>query len=469
MIFRHRFDPTSLREYDIRGTVGKTLGPEDAYAIGRTFASVVAGDGGRTVVIGYDGRLSSPALERALVEGAMASGMDVVRIGCGPTPMLYFASADLNADGAIMVTGSHNPPDHNGFKIVLANRPFFGPQIHLLGQMAATGTVVPQAPGTTRMVDVKAAYIDRLLRDHDNRGRALNVVWDCGNGAAGDVVSLLVRHLPGRHRVLNAAIDGHFPAHHPDPTIPANLRQLITAVRHDGADLGIAFDGDADRLGVVDDTGAIVWADQLLLILARDVLRTHPGATVIADIKTSQVVFDEIGRAGGRPDMWKSGHSQMKERMADTGALLAGEMSGHIFFADRWYGFDDALYAALRLLDVVSRLDGPLSDARRALPATVSTPELRFACADTRKFDVIAEVATRLAQAGADVCDVDGVRVSTPDGWWLLRASNTQAALVARAEGATQAALDRLKAALSAQLALSGVALPDLSDQAASH
>ncbi|GBQ59209.1 phosphoglucomutase/phosphomannomutase PgmG [Komagataeibacter swingsii] len=469
MIFRHRFDPTSLREYDIRGTVGKTLGPEDAYAIGRTFASVVAGEGGRTVVIGYDGRLSSPALERALVEGAMASGMDVVRIGCGPTPMLYFASADLNADGAVMVTGSHNPPDHNGFKIVLANRPFFGPQIAMLGQMAATGTVVAQASGTTRMVDVKAAYIDRLLRGRENDTRALNVVWDCGNGAAGDVVSLLVKHLPGRHRVLNGAIDGRFPAHHPDPTIPANLRQLIAAVRHDGADLGIAFDGDADRLGVVDDTGAIVWADQLLLILARDMLRTRPGATIIADIKASQVVFDEIGRAGGRPDMWKSGHSQMKDRMAETGALLAGEMSGHFFFADRWYGFDDALYAALRLLDVASRLDGPLSATRRALPATVSTPELRFACPDTRKFDVITEVAARLAQAGATVRDIDGVRVTTPDGWWLLRASNTQAALVARAEGATQAALDRLKAALSAQLALSGVALPDFSGQATAH
>lgn len=469
MIFRHRFDPTSLREYDIRGTVGKTLGPEDAYAIGRTFASVVAGDGGRTVVIGYDGRLSSPALERALVEGAMASGMDVVRIGCGPTPMLYFASAQLNADGAIMVTGSHNPPDHNGFKIVLANRPFFGPQIAMLGQMAATGDVVAQASGTTRMVDVKAAYIDRLLRDRGNDIRALNVIWDCGNGAAGDVVSLLVQRLPGRHRVLNGAIDGRFPAHHPDPTIPVNLRQLIAAVRHDGADLGIAFDGDADRLGVVDDTGAIVWADQLLLILARDVLRARPGATIIADIKASQVVFDEIDRAGGRPDMWKSGHSQMKDRMAETGALLAGEMSGHFFFADRWYGFDDALYAAFRLLDVMSRLDGPLSATRRALPATVSTPELRFACPDTRKFDVITEVAARLAQAGATVCDIDGVRVTTPDGWWLLRVSNTQAALVARAEGATQAALDRLTAALSAQLALSGVALPDPSAQAAPH
>ncbi|GCE82743.1 phosphoglucomutase/phosphomannomutase PgmG [Komagataeibacter diospyri] len=469
MIFRHRFDPTSLREYDIRGTVGKTLGPEDAYAIGRTFASVVAGDGGSTVVIGYDGRLSSPALERALVEGAMASGMDVVRIGCGPTPMLYFASAELNADGAIMVTGSHNPPDHNGFKIVLANRPFSGPQIQMLGHMAATGNVVTQASGTTRTMDVTAAYIDRLLRDRENDTRALNVIWDCGNGAAGDVLSLLVKRLPGRHRVLNAAIDGRFPAHHPDPTIPANLQQLIAAVRHDGADLGIAFDGDADRLGVVDDTGAILWADQLLLLLARDMLRTDPAATIIADIKTSQMVFDEIDRAGGRSEMWKSGHSQMKDRMADTGALLAGEMSGHIFFADRWYGFDDALYAAIRLLDVVSRLDGSLSDARRALPTTVSTPELRFACPDTRKFDVITEVANRLAQTGADVCDIDGVRVSTPDGWWLLRASNTQAALVARAEGATQTALDRLKAALSAQLALSGVALPDLSDQAAPH
>ncbi|MCE2574504.1 phosphoglucomutase/phosphomannomutase PgmG [Komagataeibacter sp. FNDCR2] len=461
MTFTHRFDPTSLREYDIRGIVGKTLTADDAFAIGRTFGSIVARAGGRRIVVGYDGRLSSPMLERALVSGAMASGMEVLRAGCGPTPMLYFASAELGADGAVMVTGSHNPPDHNGFKMMLANRPFSGEQIRHLGQMAASGDVVAEKTGTVRDVDVRPAYVDRLLRDYDGTGRPLNVVWDNGNGAAGDIVSLLVQRLPGRHRVLNARIDGGFPAHHPDPTVPANLQQLIAAVRADGADLGIAFDGDADRIGVVDNTGGILWGDQLLVVLARDVLRDHPGATVIADIKASQTLFDEIDRAGGRPLMWKTGHSLIKTKMAETGALLAGEMTGHVFFADKWYGFDDALYAALRLLEIVSRLDGPLSDVRLALPETLSTPELRFECADTRKFDVIAEVAARLEKSGATVSRIDGVRVATPDGWWLLRASNTQAVLVARVEGKTHAGLERLKVELCAQLEQSGVRAPD--------
>ena len=461
MTFTHRFDPTCLRAYDIRGTVGRTLRVEDAYAIGRTFGSIVARAGGRRIVIGYDGRLSSPSLEHALVAGAMASGMDVLRIGCGPTPMLYFASAELEADGAIMVTGSHNPPDHNGFKLLLANRPFFGDDIQHLGQMAASGDVVAETAGTVRDMDIRPAYVDRLLRDIDGTGRPLNVVWDNGNGAAGAIISVLVKRLPGRHHVLNARIDGSFPAHHPAPTVPENLQQLIAAVRADGADLGIAFDGDADRIGVVDNTGGILWGDQLLVVLARDVLRDHPGATVIADIKASQTLFDEIDRAGGRPLMWKTGHSLIKAKMAETGAPLAGEMTGHIFFADKWYGFDDALYAALRLLDIVSHLKGPLSDIRLALPQTINTPELRFECAEARKFDVIAEVAARLEKSGASVSRIDGVRVTTPDGWWLLRASNTQAVLVARVEAETHAGLERLKAELGTQLAQSGVRAPD--------
>ncbi|WP_282758917.1 phosphoglucomutase/phosphomannomutase PgmG [Komagataeibacter saccharivorans] len=469
MTFSHKFDPTSLREYDIRGIVGRTLKPEDAYAIGRTFGSMVAKNGGRTVAIGYDGRLSSPSLERALVDGAMAAGMEVLRVGCGPTPMLYFASAELKADGAVMVTGSHNPPDYNGFKMMLANKPFFGDQIRELGRLAAAGEVGPQKPGATRDVDVKSAYVERLMKDWDGADRALRIVWDNGNSAAGEILSLLVKKLPGTHRVLNAEIDGSFPAHHPDPTVASNLQQLIAAVKEDDADLGIAFDGDADRIGVVDNTGAILWGDQLLVVLARDVLRDHPGATVIADIKASQVLFDEIGRAGGQPLMWKTGHSLIKTKMAETGSPLAGEMSGHIFFADKWYGFDDALYASVRLLGIVSRLTGPLSDVRLALPATISTPELRFDCADTRKFDVITEVAARLEKSGATVSRIDGVRVTTPDGWWLLRASNTQAVLVARAEGSTHEALDRLKAELASQLELSGIHAPDFSGENAGH
>ncbi|MGH7041864.1 MAG: phosphoglucomutase/phosphomannomutase PgmG [Acetobacteraceae bacterium] len=480
MPFSHSFHPSVLREYDIRGIVGDTLHPADAFAIGRCVATLVGRSGGKTVAVGYDGRLTSPALEAALVEGLVVSGAEVLRIGRGPTPMLYYAAAEHRTAGAVMVTGSHNPPDYNGFKLVLGGKPFFGAQIAALGAQAAAGDVagdvaadaaadVTPAAGAARQIDVAAAYIARVLADWDGGDRALDVVWDNGNGAAGDVLARLVAGLPGTHTVLNGTIDGHFPAHHPDPTVPANLAQLIAAVRARGADVGVALDGDADRIGLVDDTGAILFGDQLMVLLARDVLATHPGATVIADVKASQVLFDEIARAGGVPLMWKTGHSLIKAKMAETGAPLAGEMSGHIFFADRWYGFDDALYAAVRLLGVLARLKGKLSTARLALPQVVNTPELRFDCAEDRKFAVIEEVAARLRAEGAKVAETDGVRVLTDDGWWLLRASNTQAVLVARAEAKDTAGLERLKAALVRQLAASGLAAPDFSGAHAGH
>jgi phosphomannomutase len=468
-VFAHRFDPTTLREYDIRGIVGKTLHGSDAYAIGRVFGSIVAGRGGSTVAVGYDGRLSSPDLEPRLVQGLVDSGMEVLRIGRGPTPMLYFAGVTLNTDGAIMVTGSHNPPDYNGFKMVLANKPFFGKAIHEIGTRASAGDVVAHAEGSARDLDVSADYAARLLSDWDGGDRLLKVVWDNGNGAAGDVLQRLVASLPGEHIVLNGEIDGNFPAHHPDPTVPKNLVQLIAEVRARGADIGIAFDGDADRIGAVDDQGRILAGDQLLVILARDVLLRHPGGTIIADVKASQILFDEVAKAGGVPLMWRTGHSLIKAKMAEIGSPLAGEMSGHIFFADKWYGFDDALYAAVRLLGIVARMDGKLSAVREALPHVLNTPELRFDCEDLRKFGVIEEVAARLKQAGAVVSDIDGVRVSTGDGWWLLRASNTQAVLVARAEAKTEKGLARLKDALSHQLQASGLAAPDFSGDQAGH
>ncbi|MFN6954197.1 MAG: phosphoglucomutase/phosphomannomutase PgmG [Acetobacteraceae bacterium] len=469
MAFTHRFDPTSLREYDIRGIVGKTLSEADAFAIGRCFGSVVARKGGRSVAVGYDGRLSSPALEAALVAGLKASGMEAVRIGLGPTPMLYYAARTLPADGGIMVTGSHNPPDYNGFKMVLANKPFFGKDIQEIGRMAADGDVVPEAAGAERRLDITGPYIERLAEDWDGGERHLTVVWDPGNGSGAEIVTRLVAKLPGEHIVLNAVIDGTFPAHHPDPTVPKNLQQLIAEVRHLKADLGIAFDGDADRVGVVDDEGEILFGDQILAIMARDVLATHPGATIIADVKASQGLFDEIAAAGGTPLMWKTGHSLVKAKMAETGSPLAGEMSGHIFYADKWYGFDDGIYAGVRMLGIVARMDGPLSDARKAMPRFVNTPELRFDCPDTRKFAVVEEVKARLAAQGATFSDVDGVRVSTPDGWWLLRASNTQAVLVARAEARTAEGLERLKAGLVAALSASGIAAPDFSGGNAGH
>jgi phosphomannomutase len=456
----HRFDPTILREYDIRGIVGKTLSAADAGAIGRVFADIVGEAGGRRVAIGYDGRLTSPDLEAALVEGLVAGGADVVRVGLGPTPMLYYAAATLDVDGGVMVTGSHNPPDYNGFKLVLQNRPFYGAMIQDLGKRALALGPPERARGRVEDRAVRDDYIARLARDYHGH-RPLAVAWDAGNGATGEVVEALTARLPGRHVLLNTRIDGTFPAHHPDPTIPENLAQLIAAVAREGCDLGIGFDGDGDRIGVVDARGRILWGDQLMIVLARDVLARHPGATIIADVKASQVLFDEIARAGGQPLMAATGHSLIKAKLAETGAPLAGEMSGHIFFADGFYGFDDAVYVAVRLLDILARAPLALADIVDRLPAVVNTPELRFPCPEDRKFAVVGEVRDRLRQAGADMTDIDGVRVRTAEGWWLLRASNTQDVLVARAESQNPEGLARLKRQLGAELGKSGLALPD--------
>jgi phosphomannomutase len=465
----HRFDPTILREYDIRGIVGSTLFAADAHALGRVFAQTVAASagvqptgmslGGRRVAVGYDGRLTSPELEAALVEGLAEGGADVVRIGRGPTPMLYYAAATLRVDGGIMVTGSHNPPDHNGFKIVLGGKPFFAEAIQGLGEMALALGPSDKRRGRVEEHSVFDEYVERLARDYDGT-RGLGVAWDCGNGATGEVVARLVERLPGRHILLNETIDGTFPAHHPDPTVPENLVQLQRAVKAKGCDLGIGFDGDGDRIGIVDAGGRIAWGDQILIVLARDVLSRHPGAAVLSDVKASQVLFDEIARAGGKPVMTPTGHSIIKSRLLETGAPLAGEMSGHIFYAERYYGFDDAVYVAVRLLGVLGRAAQSLSEMLDKLPPVFNTPELRLPCEETRKFAIVEELRDRLRQRGADIIDIDGVRVRNPDGWWLLRASNTQAVIVARAESTSEAGLERLKQQLAAELAPSGLALP---------
>ena len=455
----HSFHSSVLREYDIRGVVGETLSAADANAVGRAFATLAARRGaGRRICVGYDGRLSSPELERALVAGLAAGGVEVLRVGLGPTPMLYFAVHHLDADGGVMVTGSHNPPDQNGFKFMMGKGPFFGADIVELGRVAAAGADTG-GEGKVAERPVFDAYVARLARDYAG-DRPLKVAWDAGNGAAGEAMARLVERLPGTHILLNETIDGTFPAHHPDPTVVENLAQIIAAVNGEGCDLGIAFDGDGDRIGVIDERGRVLWGDQLLAILAADVLRRRPGATIIADVKASQVLFDEIERLGGVPLMWRTGHSLVKSKMMETGSPLAGEMSGHIFFADGYYGFDDALYAAVRLLSIVARSDESLGAMRDRLPAVVNTPELRFACPEERKVAVVDEVRGRLRAAGAEVNDIDGVRVTTADGWWLLRASNTQAVLVARCEASDATALDRLKADLAAQLEASGVEPP---------
>jgi len=399
-------------------------------------------------------------LEAALVDGLVTEGAEVVRIGRGPTPMLYYAAATLGVDGGVMVTGSHNPPDHNGFKFVFQGKPFYGAAIRRLGEIALALDAPQQRRGRFTDLAIRNDYVARLARDYDG-ARPLTVAWDAGNGATGEVMQELTARLPGRHILLNETIDGTFPAHHPDPTIPENLVQLQQAVAREQCALGVAFDGDGDRIGVVDGRGRILWGDQLMVVLARDVLARHPGAPIIADVKASQVLFDEIARMGGRPVMAATGHSLIKAKLAETRAPLAGEMSGHIFFADGYYGFDDAVYVAVRLLGVLSRSPESLAELGDRLPAVVNTPELRFPCDETRKFEVVHEVRERLRKAQAEMTDIDGVRVRTADGWWLLRASNTQAVLVARAESTTKDGLARLKAVLAAELAASGVTLPE--------
>ena len=450
----HTFNPTLLREYDIRGIVGETLTEADAYALGRTYAAKAHGEGARTIAVGRDGRTHSPMLEAELIRGLTEGGISVMQIGMGPSPMLYFATHYLDVDGGIQVTGSHNPAEYNGFKLLLKGRSVFGAEIQELGQRAASGHW-HDGDGTVEEVDIRTAYADRLLQDFS--GKPFRIGWDAGNGAAGPVLDMLVERLPGRHHVIFSQVDGTFPNHHPDPTVEANLADLKALVADKQLDFGIAFDGDGDRIGAIDGAGRVIWGDQLMLILAEPVLKAQPGATIIADVKASQVLFDGIAALGGKPLMWKTGHSLIKSKMKETGAPLAGEMSGHIFFKHRWYGFDDALYAAVRLIEAVSESGKSLTEIMDAMPKSVATPELRFPVDEPRKFAIVEEVRDRLGAEGAKIDATDGVRVSTPDGWWLLRASNTQDVLVARAEAKDEAGVERLVAQIDDQLAKSGV------------
>jgi phosphomannomutase len=450
----HQFSPTILREYDIRGIVGDTLTEADAYALGRTFAAKAHGEGARTIAVGRDGRTHSPTLEAELIRGLTEGGMSVIQIGMGPSPMLYFATYYLDVDGGIQVTGSHNPANYNGFKLLLKGRSVFGAEIQEIGQRAASGHWT-EGQGSVEEVDVRGAYVDRLLEGFS--GNAFRIGWDAGNGAAGPILDMLVERLPGQHHVIFADVDGAFPNHHPDPTVEANLADLKRLVAEKGLDFGIAFDGDGDRIGAVDGQGRVIWGDQLMLILAEPVLKEQPGATIIADVKASQVLFDGIAALGGEPLMWKTGHSLIKSKMKETGAPLAGEMSGHIFFKHRWYGFDDALYAAVRLIEAVSESGKSLTEIMDAMPKSVATPEMRFPVDEPRKFAIVDEVRERLSAEGARVDATDGVRVNTADGWWLLRASNTQDVLVARAEAKDEAGVERLVAQIDHQLSKSGV------------
>lgn len=455
-----------LRANDIRGTYGVDFTEADARAIGAAFGTLVSrradvGEGTRKVAVVYDGRLSSPALEEALVDGLATTGIDVVRLGLGPTPMLYFAMFRENYDGGICITGSHNPAHMNGMKMMIGRSTLHGAGIAELASIAAAGQY-SHGSGQVSRDDVTGTYIDALVAAF-SPGRELGVGWDPGNGAAADITSQLVQRLPGRHVVINGKVDGTFPSHHPDPTVPRNLEQLIATLQSENLEVGVAFDGDGDRIGVVNRDGRILWGDQLLGILAEDVLVAHPGATIVADVKASDTLFQHIADLGGRPVMWKTGHAFIKSKMIEINALLAGEMSGHIFFADKYFGFDDGVYAAIRFLSILAQDSRTLSDRMDVLPRTSATPELRFHCPDDRKFAAIEDLRAHPTWSSGAVSDIDGLRITNRDGWWLLRASNTQAVLVGRCEGHNDACLERLKVELQAALSSVGVA-PDLVD-----
>ena len=443
----YEFDPSVLREYDIRGIINDTLTANDAHAIGSIFGSVINKNDGHSVVVGRDGRHSSLEIEKNLIVGLISQGLKVFKIGLCPTPQLYFGVHHLRADGGIMITGSHNPPDYNGFKMMLGHGPFFGQDIKDMAKTPYNRTKIIEG-GQQIQLDIQDAYLHRVLEGL-RLDTKLSIVWDCGNGVAGPVIDKLSKSLSGEHEVLFADVDGNFPNHHPDPTIEKNLETLITRVKKRNADLGIAFDGDGDRIGVIDDLGKILWGDQLLAILAEDVLLEQPGSTIIGDVKASQGLFDRITALGGKPLMWKTGHSLIKNKMKEVNAPLAGEMSGHIFFSDRYFGFDDAIYAAIRLIDVVNRQGKKLSTLRSALPSVINTPELRLPCEGKNKFSMIEQVKEILREyKDVEVCDIDGVRVSSKYGWWLIRASNTQEIIVARCEATSTEYLENIKAQL---------------------
>jgi len=470
----YQFHPSILRAYDIRGIINETLSAKDAYFVGRAFATILHRDNKSKVAVGYDGRASSIELKNQLSQGLKDSGCEVMEIGLGPTPMLYFAVHFLNYDAGIMITGSHNPVNHNGFKITMKDSPFFGDQITKLGEIAKKGDFI-EGNGKIRHTNILDQYVHRitegcsiaknseLLDEIDEflpERDQLKVAWDAGNGATGEAMKKLAHSIKTKDYLLFEKIDGSFPNHHPDPSVEENLEDLKRTVLEHDCDLGIAFDGDGDRIGVIDDKGEILWPDQLMTIFAKAVLKENPGATIISDVKASEVLFDKIRENGGVPLMYKTGHSFIKAKMKEVKSPLAGEMSGHIFFADKYYGYDDALYAAVRLIDILISSGKSLSQIKAALPKTYSTPEIRIECPDDKKFQIIKNIQEQLHQAKVKFNDIDGVRASDENGWWLIRASNTQAVLVARCEAKSENKLKNLKNSLAEILLENDIKLP---------
>jgi len=441
--------PLIFRQYDIRGTVGQDLTPEVAGLVGRAFGTLLGRQGGTAAAVGRDCRLSSPAMQEALIQGILSTGIDVLDTGLHPTPVLYYALFNLPVQGGVMVTGSHNPPEMNGFKVAVGKSTLHGAQITALYEMIA-GDDLASGQGRRIPQDLIPAYL-AAIQSRIRLDRPLKVVVDAGNGTAGPWAPGLLEDLGCQVTPLFCEMDGRFPNHHPDPTVVAAMQTLIAEVRRTGADAGIGYDGDADRIGIVDDRGQIVWGDRLLALLSREVLAQQPGAPIIFEVKCSQALVEEIARRGGRPIMWQTGHSLIKEKMKAENAPLAGEMSGHMFFADEYYGYDDAIYASCRILRLLSRQPEPLSALLAEIPSYPGTPEIRVDCADEVKFRVVQEIGDDFRREWETV-DVDGVRVLFGDGWGLLRASNTQPVLVLRFEARTAERLQEIQALFAERL-----------------
>lgn len=438
-----------FREYDIRGVVGKDLTDSVVLALARAFGTFFRRNSARRVSLGRDARESSPRFRDLMVQGLNETGCDVLDVGMIPTPLLYFTLFTQNVDAGVMITGSHNPSDNNGFKVCLGKSTIYGEQIQAIRDIAQSG-VFETGSGRTEQHSVLPLYHELLTAGVHMGPRRLKVIVDGGNGVGGFVGVPLYRALGCEVIELFCDPDSRFPNHHPDPTVPENMRSAIRTLQEHGADVAIAFDGDGDRIGVVDECGRIIWGDQLMVIFSRAILQKLPGATFIAEVKCSQTLFDDIRSHGGNPIMWKVGHSLIKAKMKEVGAALAGEMSGHIFFADRYYGYDDATYAGARLLEILSWTNEPLSSLLSSLPPTVYTPEIRLDCPDEKKFDVVRALTDDFRRTH-EVIDIDGARILFEHGWGLVRASNTQPVLVLRFEADNEQHLDNIRRAVEAR------------------
>ena len=437
-------DKSIFRTYDIRGDSRKNLTPDLAYNVGFHFAKMNIKSNNNKIVVGFDGRLSTPSLYKALTEGLFDAGAEIISIGLVPSPCLYFANKKLYPAASIMITGSHNEKHDNGFKMLADGSSFYGHNLQLLYSEISKDTkkyAARKEEVKVFPVNIKPHYIERILQN-SNIDSNLNIIWDPGNGAACSVLNSLMEKLPNKNTIINGEIDGNFPSHHPDPPIPNTLEQLIDEVKNQDADLGIAFDGDGDRIGVVTKSGKILFGDQLLCIYSKELLQRKPGSIIIADVKASKTLFDYISDLGGKALMWKTGHSLIKSKMIESGAEIAGEMSGHIFFADNYLGYDDAVYAAIRLVSIISNSGITLEEMLEEIPTAYSTPEIRIEVPEAKKFQIVEKLKIKLQNQNIKFNDIDGIRADSDDGWWLIRASNTQAALIARCEASSAESLN---------------------------